>query len=71
MAKRLGRVAPATFRQVTGCSAGEERLVMRSPWSDYRRADGRLNGDKGRAVLAGIRAARAEANAPRPRRQWS
>ena len=70
MAKRLGRVAPDRFRELVGCTAGELRLVSASPWSAYRRSDRRLDGDKGRAVLAGIRAARAEATAPRPRRPW-
>jgi hypothetical protein len=71
MTNRLGRIAPATFRQLTGCTAGEQRLVTASPLADYRRADARLDGDRGRLVLAGIRQARSEASTTRKPRPWS
>jgi hypothetical protein len=67
----LGWIRPEAFQQITRCSDGERRLVTASPWAEWRRSDGRLNGDRARQVLAGIRDARAEATAPRKRRQWA
>jgi hypothetical protein len=71
MAKRLGRIRPESFQQLVHCTDGERRLVTASPLSDFRRSDARLDGDRGRLVLQGIRRARAEASAPRKPRAWS
>jgi len=54
-------MAPEVFRQDSGCTAGELRLVIRSGLSGYNSTDHTLDGDRARSVLAGIRQAHREA----------
>ena len=61
MANILGRISPDVFREMTGCSAGELRLITANAAADYSRRYGTLDGDRSRAILLGIREAHRQA----------
>ncbi len=58
MARKTQRVALARFQELTGCSAGELRLIRNSQWSGYRADDASVDLAASRVVLAALRQAR-------------
>ena len=51
------KISLQQFQRETGCSDAERRLVANSPLSG-RASDGRIDGNRARQVLSGIRLAR-------------
>jgi hypothetical protein len=53
-------MTPEAFRDFTGCTIGELRLVTASQLSNYERRNHTLDSSRARLVLQGIRDARQE-----------